>query len=496
MRSAFVMLLLTVAQRAGGLLTITALARLLDPKGMGAYTFTINSSQSFQAMTRLGLDTALQVGLSGTPAEQHARRERIIGEALFISLGICAVTSVMMVILSSFIANTMFRAPELERYVLFSAIYIVGLVMGAYCYAVFAGVNAFGSYARISGFGALGLLIAVLVGAYFGGPMGAAAGLVAAQLATVLALFIAVHRTCAAMGVRLRVLTPGAEAKRMLSLGLPYYLGFVLLGPSEFFALGLLSQFNGAEGLGQLRVVQALMSVAQAIPLALSGPFITHLAERESAGMGKAALSDQVRFVWTGALLVANGIAALFPILIHLIFGEGYELAGAEGTLAMCAFPCMVVLATLQGALLAQRRSHPLFIIGAVQAGVIVVAAGYLMPRMGLGGYFLALALSSGIGAGVTWIAVYGFGREGSALPYWLGPLLAASALTIGMVMFAGLSQPVLALRLVGFTVAAAGVGAICWWGVFTRPERFRVTGSALRLKQIVAAELRRRAPN
>ena len=474
---ALAMFSLSILQRGLGLVSVTALARLLEPRGLGAYNFTSSSSQTFQGLTRLGLDAGLHVELAGSsPEADKSRIEQALGEAFAVTLAVALLAAAVMIALAEVIADRLFAAPDLASFMKIGAVVMFGQCVAQICYVGFAGLNAFPTYSRTAMIGAVISVVAVVAGALGAGAYGAAVGLAAAQLATTALLFWRLRGECLRRNLVLELRPPTKQILRLFKIGFPFYLGVLWMIPGEFYVLGLLSRSAGVEVLGQLRVVQALMAVVTVLPNALSGPLITYLTERHAAGAGGGALQLQLRFIWVSALILAILLASIFPPAIGLIFGPHFAYAGNAGVLAIAPFIGTMLLNVLQGGLLAQRRSLALFWIGGIMAACHIGLAYLLVPDHGLIGFFVSQAVSYGLGAAVTGLWLFGWPRLGSQM-IWKLVLLLATAATLALLAvdanidFEWKACIALSLGLLGLVVAS------CWFGVFSAGERYRLKG-------------------
>ena len=437
----------------------------------------MSSSQTFQGLTRLGLDAGLHVDLAGgSPEADKKRIEQALGEAFAVTLAVALFAAAAMIGLADVIADRLFAAPDLAPFMKIGAIVMFGQCVAQICYVGFAGLNAFPTYSRTAMIGAVISVVAVVAGALGAGAYGAAVGLAAAQLATTALLFWRLRGECLRRNLVLELRLPTKQILRLFKIGFPFYLGVLWMIPGEFYVLGLLSRSAGVEVLGQLRVVQALMAVVTVLPNALSGPLITYLTERHAAGAGGGALQLQLRFIWVSALILAILLASIFPPAIGLIFGPHFAYAGNAGVLAIAPFIGTMLLNVLQGGLLAQRRSLALFWIGGIMAACHIGLAYLLVPDHGLIGFFVSQAVAYGVGAAVTGLWLFGCPRVGSQM-IWKLVLLVATASTLALLAVdANIDiewkiRIAISLGLLGLVVAS------CWFGVFSAGERYRLKG-------------------
>lgn len=472
---ALAMFSLAVLQRGLGLVAVTVLARLLEPRGLGAYNFASSSSQTFQGLTRLGIDAGLHVELAASsPPADKTRIEEALGEAFGMTLGITLFAAIAMVGLAEVIADRLFAAPDLASFMKIGAVLMLGQCFAQICYIGFAGLNAFPAYSRVAMICAVLSIASVVAGAVAAGAYGGAVALAAAQLVTSALLFWSLKRECARRGLVLWPRVPTRKTLRLLNIGFPFYLGILWLIPVDFYALGLLSRSAGVEVLGQLRVVQALMALVTVLPNALSGPLVTYLTERHAAGAGPGALRLQLRLIWVIALILAITLASIFPPAIEFIFGPSFGYAGRVGVLAIAPFIATMLLNVVQGGLLAERRSLALFWIGAIMAGCHAGLAYLLVPEHGLMGYFTSQGVAYGLGAAITGLWLFRSFSLGSQA-VWKWVLLIATALTVGLLVIASSIEFDWKTRIMASASLLVLVLVSCWLGVFSREERARL---------------------
>lgn len=458
-------------QRGLGLITTTVLARLFNAGGLGAYAFTQSVAQSLGGWARLGLDAGTHVVLAGTADTDRVRTEAVVGQALTLTMMVALVAGAGIAMSASVIATRMFGAPSLVIFVYPAALLFVAQIGSQGLYAIFAGLGAFPQYARTVMLGSLGSLVFSLIGAGALGPLGAAWGFAFAQITLFALLTARMIRVLGTREVRLRLMLPGPAVKEVFKIGLPFYAGTLLTLPADFSALALLGRVGGVEALGELRVSQAMMTAASALPAALAAPLITHLSARHAVGEVTQATVLQTKAVWSLALLIALGLMIVWPLAIELIFGADFPLARSVGELAIASFVPMMILTVLQGALFARGQAAFMFGLGVVHASAIVLGTQLLIPRYGLVGYFSAQGFSYGVVAIATAIA---FARAVRP-PSWVLALVLLT-LALGGALAADIAYDFeIAERMI---VGAVGVGVTLFtaarW-VLSASERLRV---------------------
>ncbi|MEQ1716829.1 MAG: hypothetical protein ABL907_12720, partial [Hyphomicrobium sp.] len=137
---------------------------------------------------------------------------------------------------------------------------------------------------------------------------------------------------------------------------------------------------------------------------------ISHLAEHNARIGSSEALHLQLKAVWILALLIAVGLAAVWPFAVDVLFGGQYTLVRSKGALAIASFVPAMILTVLTGGLLASRKSGALLLVGGIQAAILVFAVWLSVDAFGLSGILISQAISMGaasITAGVAvWLAL------------------------------------------------------------------------------------------
>jgi O-antigen/teichoic acid export membrane protein len=431
---AALMTALAVVQRGAGLIAMTVLARVLDTRGLGAYAFTQSTSQTFYGIARLGADLGMHVGLAGVDLHKDKERAaRLLGEGFGIFLAVAVFVSLAMSALAQPIASHLFGAADLAPYVYAAAALFAGQTMSQFAYVVFAGLNAFSAYSRVTMLSAVVTMVIVTMGAAWGGSIVAAWGLVGAQAVSVVLLTIWLARLFRMRELAFRPRWPGRTAGSILRLGFPFYAGALFVIPIDFANLAHLSRSGGVETLGDLRVTQALISLAAALPTAIAGPTLTFLTERHALGEGAAGLMLQLKAIWILAISVAIAVAAIWPFAISIAFGPGFEAARTLGVLALTSFLSLMLLSVVQGGLLARAKSGALFWIGAVHAAALAALGWLMIESYGLAGYLIAQGGAAAVGLGLTWLALR-LDDASLEMSPWMGWLLAATVVTMVLI--------------------------------------------------------------
>jgi O-antigen/teichoic acid export membrane protein len=463
---------LAVVQRGAGLIAMTVLARVFDTRDLGAYAFTQSTSQTFYGLARLGADAGMHVGLAGLDMRKDKERaSQFLGEGFSVFLAIAVSVSIAMAALAHPIASRLFGAWDLTRYVYAAAALFAAQTMSQYAYIAFAGLNAFRAYSRVTMLSAVLTMAIVIVCAFRGGAIAAVWGLVGAQAVAVGMLTLSLARLFKTRGLVFRARRPSGAAGSMLRLGLPFYAGGLLLIPVDFANLAHLSRSVGVESLGDLRVTQALVSLAAALPTAIAGPTVTFLTERHAAGEGAAGLILQLKVIWSLAIAVAIALAAIWPFAIAVAFGSGFEAARTVGVLALTGFFSSMLLTVVQGGLLAQRKSGALFWIGAFHAVTLAALGWALIKSHGLAGYLVAQGGATAVGFVLTFLVLRHDDPSLKIAP-WMAWLLGPTVMIVGLIALDTMYEESALVRILAAATAWAVFALILLTRVFAASER------------------------
>lgn len=428
------MSILAVIQRGAGLILMIFLARILDARGVGVYAFTQSTSQTFYGFGRLGVDLGMQVSLASLDLKRDREKmEQLLGQSLTIFLAIAVAVGLVMALFAGFIASQIFDATELAPFVLAAAVLFAGQVFSQYAYSVFSGLNSFPIYSRLALVASLMTMVIVIGGAFWGGPVGASWGLAVAQVLTAIYFLIRLARLFKALGIQIQLRLPSGAVAGIFKIGFPFYAGGLFLIPVEFMNMALLSRSLGVAALSDLRITQALMSIASFLPTAIAGPALTFLTERHSVGEGRASFLVQLKVVWLLIIVVAIGLVAVWPFAVRAVFGAGFDVAQAVGVLSVVGLIPTMLLSVMHGSLMARRRSNALFGIGVVHAVVLAFFGWSLIHRYGLAGFLMSQAASALVGVGLTYYTLCA--EDASLKPTrWMGWLCAVTVFIVGAI--------------------------------------------------------------
>lgn len=481
------MLVVGVLQRGMGLIAITCLARVLDPSGLGAYAFTQSTSQTCYGLARLGADAGLHVGVAQLSLKHDKEKiEELLGEGMTVFVSIAVGGATVLFLLSETIATLIFSAPELKPFILVSAVFFVSQVVSQYCYTSLAGVHAFDVYARVMTSTSILVPAFAVCGALFAGSIGAVWGAASASMVIATALIVKLSMKLAGYGVKARLRWPSRHASALLSLGVPFYAGGLLLIPVDFLSIGLLSQYSGLDALGELRATQAFVSIAMMLPLALSGPLLSHLAASVSVDARSKAMLEQLKAVWVLGLIVVIGLAVLWPFAVGLVFGDAFVLTQTFGVLSLIGVVPMMVVSVLTGALLAARKSLMLLVVGGVQASVLGVAAWLLIAEHGLVGLLAAQAISMMAGA-LTAALSLNHQAPGGLVQRWMLPLLVMTLVIAAvLILDVAFAEAVVVRISVGAGVLLL-LGAVVYSSVVADQERLAIADLAGSIRRRLA---------
>lgn len=457
--SSIAMLSLSLIQKGLGFIATAILSRTLGSSGLGAYTISQSTSQTCYGLTKLGADLGLHTNLASlSVANDKHQIQEFIGCSLIIFLIISLLGSTAIFFFGSTIASVFFDAPSLTTYIHASAILFAGLAMSQFSYVVFAGLNCFPYYSRISILGAILSLSSAVAGGIYGGAVLATWCLAIAQIVSSIMLNFALVGLLKSYKIHVRIKWSNDAAFSILKSGSPLYFGGLFLIFPEFANMAQLTRVAGIGTMGDMRVTQALVSIIAVIPLAISGPTITFLTERYSNGDGRAAMLTHLRIVWIFTLVFSALTVLIWPLAIHLAFGSDYLVASKLGELSIIGFISSMLLTVLQGALLSKNRSFPILWISLIQAAVLYLLGREIIDsNNGFAGYFIAQGIAVTVAVILTFYSVIK-DVDSFIMTRWMAWLFAASFMLVGLIILDVIVDINMTLRLCTISVFTVGL--------------------------------------
>ena len=417
-------------RRLLGMLSTVVLARVLGVTSFGAYSVLINTASSAYGMVRLGVDASIQVHTAESDQGKNSRQDKgnMLGAGLLLLLGSGVIAAVVTLLLSGWLAKTLYGQPELARWMIFAAGLVLLQCVSQFCFAMLAGLHQFVAYSRIMVLSAVLSTLVVSIGAYSFGIRGALAGMLGAQAATVLLLARSARDGLDARGILLRLGDVKQWIYRHLRLGFPFYAAGLLSVPAGLYVQGMLSRHAGLEALGNLRAITAILTLISFIPTSVASATLSLLTGSSTSDYSSFIQQSlfHIKYVWVFALFSGLGVFLVLPLIVKLLFGKAYMGAVAPASYAILTTIISCVLVFASSMILSRRRVGLILAMTSCQVTVFAGVASILIPKMALSGYFAAEL--SGYVAAVLFVCF-------RAVPWMKRHSISISWLVLGMLL-------------------------------------------------------------
>jgi O-antigen/teichoic acid export membrane protein len=430
----------STTQRLLGMLTTVVLARILGVAGFGAYSVVINTASSAYGMVRLGVDASIHVHTAETEQGESSRKDKgdMLGAGLLLLAGSGVLGAAACLLLSDWLAKTVYGQPELSHWMAFAAGLVLLQCVSQFCFAALAGMHQFVTYSWVMVMSAILSALAVSIGAYSLGISGALAGMLGAQAVTVFLLAQSARGALHANEIILRFSAVKQWVYRHLRLGFPFYAAGLLSVPVTLYLQGMLSRHAGLEALGELRVITAILALISFIPTAASSAMVSLLTRSSTSDYSSFIQQSllHIKYIWVFAVFSGLGVFLLMPLIVKLLFGEAYMGAVAPASYAILSAIIACVLGFAGNIIFARRRVGLILAQTICQFAVFAGVASILISKMGLRGY-LAAELSGYVAAiiFIYFTAISWKKRHGVSIP-WLCPGLLLSVIDgIGLLL-------------------------------------------------------------
>ncbi len=363
-----------VVQRLIGMFTSIILARGLGAASFGAYSAVVNTANTAYGMVRLGVDAAILVYTARGTEDVEARR--VTGELFGAGFSILATAgffaAAVTAVSAEWLALAVFGQPELVGPLKFAGVLTALQCLAQFSYAVLAGFQKFGVYARLMILNAVVVLTLSAGGMWFYGLAGVLGGYGVAQGILTVSLGCAASRAMREQGIQVAYSRLGRAVGSLMRLGLPFYASGLVAVPVIFYLQGLLSR-----------------SFIPASVAAATTSTLTHA--RADAGAPASRVFDyaflHLKVVWYLTTIVAITLVVLTPILVETLFGIEYATAIEPGMVALFSTVLSSTTAAAGSLFFAMERSSIIFWQSVLQSLVLAFVGLLVIPVMGVLGY-------------------------------------------------------------------------------------------------------------
>lgn len=389
--------LANIISKLTSVVALPILARILGPQSLGIYNIVISLAQTIQNFSGMGIEIALQ----RNGAKHQKVGSEVIGRLFGVGFTlICSINAAMGIVVWLFrqpLAEHWLTEPRATPWFCVAAI-LAGLQpLGNVPLLFLVGLQDFRAYALRSSLGSIVGNTITLLSTWQFGLRGALGGLVLSALLQIVWSYLIVKPVLQSKAICLRLDHFWQEARSILKFGVPYYLGTNLLFSLISLPLmGLVSHYDGLEGLGYLRAAQNMGSLVEFIPLAIAPAVISHLSSSsQNEGQHGYLRSVHLRTVWILLLTSSIMICLFLPSLMTWLFGKEYQPAIILAWLLVWTSVLTGLTAVSIQYLVVDNRTSRVgwgSMIGTVCWGLSALA---LIPRYGALGFSISYVTSS-----------------------------------------------------------------------------------------------------
>ena len=410
-KGAFWSLAGSVIARGLGLLSGIVVARVLGKAEFGQLGMIQRTVGMFGVFAGFSLGITATKHVAEYKTTDPARAGRIIGLSSLVAWASGGVVTIILFILSPWLAARTLAAPELSSLLqLGCLLLLLGGVNGAQTGAL-SGFEAFRTVARVSLIaGVLSFPITIACAVSLG-----VRGAVWAQILTLLMNavlnYLALRQEAARAGVPLGYAHCWKEWPILWAFSLPSVLGGALAGPVGWASSAILvNQANGYSEMGIYSAVLRMKAVPELVLGMIMAPLLPVLSEQFGRGE-TTAYNKTLRYAFGLSLLFIVPVS-LFqiaaPALTVLPFGADYREHSAPVVRWLMVHAAFLgVLFPFGSILLSMNRTWFGFWYSVGYSGLLLVLALLLIPRFGGAGLASAYALSYVIASLVCVIYIY-----------------------------------------------------------------------------------------
>jgi len=455
---------------------------LLTPADLGRYNALLTTVTSLFAMSGLGIGLVLQ-----RESAKHAnQKNEVLGEMIttgFICMAFCMF---LLIVLFTFfheeISGSFFGDldPALIKWIPLLALFYF-LVQSPL--TIILGMGLFKLYSLRNLIEAFITGLCILTFGYFWHLEGVIYGLAISLFVNAGIVWLIFSRSILREQIALRYGNLRKNARRILAQGIPYFVGNTFIGSAANIVLiGLFSRDIGYSELGYLRIGLSLATILMVVPNAIKTVTVTFIARLEVNAIRLQSL--QIRYLFfliiTSTLLLVH---VLKPI-VSLIFGNAYD-AGVNVYIMVLLINVFFSLHQILNSFIAGRGELMYSgIINSVIVILYILCAVFLVPHIGINGYYIAFGGSYFLGLVI--FLVHEFRTHAYDNLNHIVVFLAGSFLLIAASMIYYSFYPphlsIDALSVMGILVYAL----VCYKYLFKEEERIALHQTVLKMRRFI----------
>jgi len=389
-------LIMNFSQRISGFILNIFLANALATKTFGLYALVQRFSETSSNFFRFGgFETSTQIR---TAQEEKDIQSKIFLSALCFRLSICIPLGILFILFPDFIASEIFFQPTIKRYIPLIGIYAVANSLYKLLESFLMGKNKFNTVSKINVSSSIIFLFVIVLFAYKFSLVGALVAMTLQQI-YLLILFgiqaIFLLKRNGLSNIQFPIFT-SQELKNHLKLSLPGYIPLLISIPVTVFLLNMIITFEDTDGLANLRIIQTLSIFVQAMPFAILPVFQTYFSKtfKQNNELSSKFLMINFKIIFLVGCILGLLSDSIMPLIIGYGFGGDYVqvISYFSIFLIVCLFHNQFNL--LQSSIISAGKVKPSVFITLLRFIIFFLGGLFLIPKLGLLGYFFAELVS------------------------------------------------------------------------------------------------------
>ena len=384
-KGAFWSLVGAVIARGLSLVSSIIVARLLGTVGYGELGIIQSTVGMFGVFAGFGLGMTSTKYVAEFREKDPAKAGRIIALSSLIAFISGGIISLILILLSPFLATRTLSAPHLSNLLLISSgLLFLGAINGAQTGAL-SGFEAFRTIAIVnllSGIISFPLLIA---GVWFFKLEGAVIALIGSMFVNYILNKIAINKECAKFNIRPDFQTGFQELPVLWKFSLPAFLSSAMVGPVTWLCNAMLvNQPNGYAEMGIFNAANQWFNAFLFLPGIMSQVVVPILSER--LGMNDNINSTKLLFF----TIRTNGIIIFIIVVFGFVFnqnimnfyGKGFESGGSTLIVVLLTAGLLAIQIPVGNVIFASGKMWLGFIIN-LGWGFVFITGTWLLIRFG-----------------------------------------------------------------------------------------------------------------
>jgi O-antigen/teichoic acid export membrane protein len=362
------------------LISSIIIARFLGTKGFGEFGVIQSTIGMFGMFAGLGLGMTATKYIAQYRESDKIKTGRIISLTLFVAIIASAIISLVLFIISPWLAYTTLKAPYLTSSLQIGSVYLFMLSITGLQNGILSGFEAFKAIAIRSVISGLSTFPLMVSGVYFFGLNGAVWGLVGSSILNVILNNIEIKKIANSQNFKIKLDDCMKEKYILHEFALPAFLGGVMVGPVNWICNTILiNQTNGYSEMGIYNAAYQWLIIILFVPGTLAGiilPLLTNLNQNENSKNYFRVLKYNIIINILIATVISITII-LFSKLIMLSYGYSF-IAGQKVLIILALTAVLISYNNVVGQAIASKGKMWIgFILNFLWAIILILTSLY-----------------------------------------------------------------------------------------------------------------------